>query len=180
MNAPPVPTALYRIFGEEDFLLYIGISKDFGRRWKTEARDFPWWGEKRWMTVRWYDSRAEAEAAEITAIAAENPKHNKRRPPVPQAAPPRPAPRPAPVTVPSLLTYREAALKLGVSLSLLYRLMRAGEIHAKKLGPQVMRIELSELTAFVERKMAEQWGPEPVPAPSLSPSPEGDRGEEAA
>ena len=152
----PEETALYHIFGDADLLLYIGISKDFGKRWKDEARDFPWWGEKRSMTVRWYASRPAAEAAEMAAIAAENPKHNKRRPPVPQMAPARPAPR-LPVVCPSRLTYREAALKLGVSLSSLYRLMNAGEIQSIELGPQVMRIELSELEAFVARKIAEQW-----------------------
>ena len=41
--------------------------------------------------------------------------------------------------------------------------MKAGEIHPKKLGPQVMRIELSELKAFVARLKAEQYGSPPAP-----------------
>jgi hypothetical protein len=73
----PEETALYHIFGDEDLLLYIGISKDFGQRWKNEARDFPWWDEKRRMTTDWYPSRPEAATAERAAIKAEHPKHNK-------------------------------------------------------------------------------------------------------
>jgi hypothetical protein len=70
------PTALYRIYGDADLLLYIGISDDFGRRWRQHAKKQPWWPERRWMTVDWYDSRAEAEDAETAAIKAEGPVHN--------------------------------------------------------------------------------------------------------
>jgi len=38
-------TALYRIWGSADLLLYIGISKDFGARWKQHAKQQPWWDE---------------------------------------------------------------------------------------------------------------------------------------
>jgi ribosome-binding protein aMBF1 (putative translation factor) len=78
----PEETALYRIFGEADLLLYIGISKSFGQRWKKEAADFTWWAERRRMTVEWLDSRPEAEDAEQAAIKAEHPKYNKRHVPV--------------------------------------------------------------------------------------------------
>jgi predicted GIY-YIG superfamily endonuclease len=72
-------TALYRVRGEAGLLLYIGISNDFGRRWKQHARKQPWWGEKRSLSVdKWYPSREEAEAAEAAAIQAERPKHNQR------------------------------------------------------------------------------------------------------
>ena len=36
----------------------------------------PWWDELRSLTVEWYDTRAEAEAAEKAAILAERPKYN--------------------------------------------------------------------------------------------------------
>ena len=72
----PEETALYRIFGgmRRGRLLYIGISKDFGKRWKQEAATFPWWDEKRRMATHWYPSRPEAAAAETAAIKAEHPK----------------------------------------------------------------------------------------------------------
>jgi len=71
-------TALYRIWGEADLLLYIGISKDFGARWKQHAKRQPWWDEMRRLSVdAWYLSREEAEATEEAAIRAERPKYNK-------------------------------------------------------------------------------------------------------
>jgi excisionase family DNA binding protein len=51
---------------------------------------------------------------------------------------------------PLMLTYREAAKKIGVSLSQLYVLLRAGELHSLTVGPQVKRIAMSECQAYVE------------------------------
>jgi len=62
---------------------------------------------------------------------------------------------------PLMLTYEEARIKLGVSLSQLYRLMKRGEIHALKLDTQVRRIPTSELEAYVKRTVAEQIGTQP-------------------
>lgn len=73
----PEPTALYRIWGAADLLLYIGVSNDFGRRWKEHAKQQPWWGEMKRLTAdEWFDSRGDAEDAEEAAIKAEHPKHN--------------------------------------------------------------------------------------------------------
>jgi predicted DNA-binding transcriptional regulator AlpA len=60
------------------------------------------------------------------------------------------------VGAPLMLTYEEARLKLGVSLSQLYRLMRSGDITPLPLGPQVRRISLAECQAYVDRLVAEQ------------------------
>jgi predicted GIY-YIG superfamily endonuclease len=71
------PTALYRVWGKADLLLYIGISKDFGARWKQHAKQQPWWDEMKRLTAdEWFDSRDKAETAETAAIRAENPKYN--------------------------------------------------------------------------------------------------------
>ena len=59
---------------------------------------------------------------------------------------------------PLMLTYQEAAVKLGVSLSRLYRLMRAGEIHNVPTGPRERRIPLSECEGYVDRLVAEHIG----------------------
>lgn len=81
------PTALYRVFGDDGLLLYIGISNNFGNRWKRHAKVQPWWDEKRRLTVdEWFDSRREAEATETTATKAEKPKYNKTH----GTCPPRP------------------------------------------------------------------------------------------
>jgi excisionase family DNA binding protein len=62
---------------------------------------------------------------------------------------------------PLMLTYKEACKKLGVSMSWLYTLMRNGEIRALELGPQVRRIPMTELEAYLARKMSEQFGTKP-------------------
>ena len=59
---------------------------------------------------------------------------------------------------PLMLTYQEAAAKLGVSVSRVYRLMREGEIHNVSLGPRERRIPLSECEAYVDRLVADQIG----------------------
>ena len=59
---------------------------------------------------------------------------------------------------PLFLTYKEAAAKIGVSESRVYRLLREGEIHNVKLGPRERRIPLSECEAYAARLIAEQIG----------------------
>lgn len=63
---------------------------------------------------------------------------------------------------PMLYTYKKACGKLDISISLLYRLMKAGEITPLKLAPQVRRITQAELDAYVARKVAEQHGSRPA------------------
>jgi predicted GIY-YIG superfamily endonuclease len=76
-DGPPERTALYRIHGEADALLYIGISHRVPLRWNQHQVVQPWWDELRSLTVEWYDSREEAEEAESAAIEAEMPKYNR-------------------------------------------------------------------------------------------------------
>jgi predicted GIY-YIG superfamily endonuclease len=72
-------TALYRIRGEGSLLLYVGVSDNFGRRWKEHAKQQPWWAEMRSLSVdRWYESRDAAEMAERAAIKVERPKYNQQ------------------------------------------------------------------------------------------------------
>jgi predicted GIY-YIG superfamily endonuclease len=76
VSADQVPTALYRLFGDGDSRVYIGIAKNFGKRWQEHARSQPWWPEVRRQTIDWYPDRDTAEAAEEAAIKAEHPKYN--------------------------------------------------------------------------------------------------------
>jgi len=76
MTETSVPTALYHVYGDEDLLLYIGVSNNFGRRWTEHAKKQPWWPDLRRQTVLWYPSRPEAEDAEEAAIKAEKPRYN--------------------------------------------------------------------------------------------------------
>lgn len=73
-----VPTALYRLFGENDALLYIGISDTFGRRWHEHAHSQPWWPEVRRQSIDWHPSREDAEREEALAVKAERPRFNKQ------------------------------------------------------------------------------------------------------
>lgn len=76
MSEPKERTALYRIRGEADVLLYIGITNGPSIRWNAHQQAQPWWDELRSVTVEWFESRDEAEDAERAAILAEQPKYN--------------------------------------------------------------------------------------------------------
>jgi hypothetical protein len=72
-------TAIYRLYDAEERLLYAGIAYDVERRWQEHARDKPWWGEVRWKTALWHESRLGAAVEEFCAIKYENPRHNDQR-----------------------------------------------------------------------------------------------------
>ncbi|SCD43081.1 regulatory protein, gntR family [Streptomyces sp. Termitarium-T10T-6] len=78
MPAPPERTALYRLYDTDDVLLYISISNNPDFRWKAHLyRDSREWA--RLATRRadqWFETRSEAEAAEVAAIQAEHPRFN--------------------------------------------------------------------------------------------------------
>jgi hypothetical protein len=69
-------TAVYRLFASDAALLYIGVAKDFGVRWKRHAHAQPWWSEVQRQTVDWYPDRELALAVEKDAIRSERPLYN--------------------------------------------------------------------------------------------------------
>lgn len=70
-------TALYRLYGADGSLLYIGIAFNPPTRWYAHACDKGWWPEvTRKEVSHWYESRREAETAERSAILTEMPKYN--------------------------------------------------------------------------------------------------------
>jgi hypothetical protein len=69
-------TALYRFFGADDQLLYVGITDRLGERWSTHMRTKPWWPKVRRQTSEWYDTRTAAADAERLAIREERPLYN--------------------------------------------------------------------------------------------------------
>lgn len=77
MPSAPERTALYRFYGADGDLLYVGISIDPDGRWKAH-RD----NKEKWVpfvarrTVEWLDSRPEALDAEARAIRSERPRYN--------------------------------------------------------------------------------------------------------
>lgn len=69
-------TTLYRLFGQQDELLYVGIASNPGRRFEQHAKDKPWWSDVERVTLEHRKDRKEALAAESAAIAAEQPRYN--------------------------------------------------------------------------------------------------------
>lgn len=76
MPEPPERTALYRLYGADDKLLYVGITTEPKVRMKAHAADKSWWPEVTTREFEWFGTREEAAKAEIDAIRAERPAHN--------------------------------------------------------------------------------------------------------
>jgi predicted GIY-YIG superfamily endonuclease len=96
VTGTPERTAVYRIRGEADLLLYIGMTNSIPLRWNHHMRYQPWWDELRSLTIEFYDTREEAAAAEKAAILGELPKYNKT-----YLLPSRPGPKLKPKAVPA-------------------------------------------------------------------------------
>ncbi|HEY9408453.1 MAG TPA: GntR family transcriptional regulator [Jiangellaceae bacterium] len=80
MSEAPERTALYRLYDATDRLLYIGITKTPATRWQQHAREKSdsWWSDVARKTIEWFNSRPEAEVAEVNAIRTEGPPYNDR------------------------------------------------------------------------------------------------------
>lgn len=57
---------------------------------------------------------------------------------------------------PMMLTYKQACAKANISMSQLYRAMRAGDIVPLKPGPRIRRIDPEDLQAYVDHLRAER------------------------
>lgn len=67
---------LYRFYGKDSDLLYIGITATPNERWKQHSKDKPWWEEVENIAVDKYRSRQSVLEAERNAIIEEKPKYN--------------------------------------------------------------------------------------------------------
>lgn len=78
MTAPDLrgPTAVYRLHDDSGVLLYVGASKYPDRRFASHASNQEWWPQVTTITIKWFDSRSLALAAEAEAIRTEFPKSN--------------------------------------------------------------------------------------------------------
>ena len=74
------PTALYRWFDQDGRLLYVGITGTLAERTTAHSGTDDWWREVRRADVEWFDTAAEALAAERVAIQQESPRFNRSRP----------------------------------------------------------------------------------------------------
>lgn len=74
-----VPTALYRFYDSNDRLLYVGITYDLERRWKSHKRNQLWWLDVARKEHVWFPNRAQAEKAEERALRLEKPVWDRSR-----------------------------------------------------------------------------------------------------
>lgn len=70
------PSCLYRFFGDDGRLLYVGIAKDPDKRRREHAKLSAWFPLAANRTLEWFDDRDSALAAERAAIRSESPIHN--------------------------------------------------------------------------------------------------------
>jgi hypothetical protein len=69
-------TALYRFYGTDETLLYVGITDDPWRRWREHVQTQPWYPLVKHQAITWYEDRLAAEIAERVAIRRERPRFN--------------------------------------------------------------------------------------------------------
>jgi hypothetical protein len=80
--------ALYRHFGHDGKLLYVGLTNEPPVRLRKHRQDKPWWLDVRNTTYEYFDTRPEVQEAERRAIRAEHPawnvQHNNQQAKQPQ------------------------------------------------------------------------------------------------
>jgi hypothetical protein len=80
-------TALYRIYDADDRMLYAGIGFNPFIRLTRHGEEKDWWEEAARVDIEWFDTRAEAEAAEVRTIEQFRPPGNTKH--IPVQPPPR-------------------------------------------------------------------------------------------
>lgn len=71
------PTTVYRCFGADGVLLYVGMTGNWKRRRAAHKRRAPFWSEVAYTVTVDHPSRRAAGLAEVEAIRNESPVHNK-------------------------------------------------------------------------------------------------------
>lgn len=75
-TSPETGYWLYRMFGEDGALLYVGITEVGVARWRQHQREKEWFNEVRTFTVEQFPDRESVAEAELAAIRSECPKYN--------------------------------------------------------------------------------------------------------
>lgn len=70
-------TALYRLYGADERLLYIGVAANPQSRWRQHAEEKAWWPNVAIREVEWFPTRGEAENAECAEIGKHRPPENR-------------------------------------------------------------------------------------------------------
>jgi predicted GIY-YIG superfamily endonuclease len=80
--------AVYRCYGGDGQLLYVGETGDLGKRLADHAKKL-WFVQVRGITLEWYADELDALKAERRAIHVEHPKYNKQHRYTPLSEPKR-------------------------------------------------------------------------------------------
>ena len=144
-------TALYRLFGKDGDLLYVGISVRPFARWGEHSSSKAWISEVAEIRLEWHLSRPAAEKAERSAILAENPLYNivRPKPPPPKIRTIRPRTPPHVVPVPpgpARRVYAALPSELARALELAGRRCERARKHH---GPNAQRAAERDLAALV-------------------------------
>lgn len=75
----PRPHAVYRFYDKDGILLYVGVSYKVLHRLDHHKSTKDWFWKITRIELEWFPSWGPAAGAEVRAILAENPVHNKRR-----------------------------------------------------------------------------------------------------
>lgn len=71
---------VYRLYDQQDRLLYVGVTGNLKTRMQGHRRDKKWWADVARTVSQCFDTREEAESAEAEAIVCEGPLHNRHKP----------------------------------------------------------------------------------------------------
>lgn len=71
-----LPNFVYRLYGESNNLLYVGLTRNVGMRMSQHSMLKEWWPEVTRMEVDQFPSRREAAKAEVMQIRTLFPVHN--------------------------------------------------------------------------------------------------------
>lgn len=69
-------TTVYRFYGYDSALLYVGISHAVFTRWQQHKSDKHWWSEICSASLQHFTTRQAALATELEAIRSERPRYN--------------------------------------------------------------------------------------------------------
>ncbi|MFF7130365.1 GIY-YIG nuclease family protein [Streptomyces sp. NPDC008240] len=109
---PARKAAVYRLYAADGSLLYIGSSYNPERRYRDHYSK-PWWPLVARRAEEWHPSKDDAYAAEMKAIAAEEPAHNHMG--TPQYVPPSEKAAAQRRHISGELTVKEIMTKHGIS-----------------------------------------------------------------